>query len=165
MRRLALVLLLTGCGWTNTNLASPPVPPAAPPPDPWVGIERLELELHPLYSVLPRAVAPLSDGRELWTYEDGEACRRQFLIAGPVVQGRRLIGQCPPRCAARPTSRPCTPGEANSEQQASTSARVLGEVIKAAAKADVARQRAIEREQPVVTDCQDRPGGVRCVTR
>ena len=164
MQWLVAVAALAGCGWTNTNLAPAPPPrpaPPAPPPDPWVGIERLELEMHPLYSLLPHTTTVLSDGRELWTYEDGEACRRQFLVAGPVIQGRRLAGSCPPRCAARPTSRPCTPAEADGEQRAAQSAETrerVGRALEAYGKA--------ARPPPeTTTDCREHLGGVRCVTR
>lgn len=101
--------------------------------DAWRGARLTELELHPLFSSMPRTVTPVSDGSELWSYSNcravaqpivcnkvGEAtictggaqgqacCNNQFVVRGGMVEGYRAVGRCYTNCSVRPASRSCS---------------------------------------------------------
>jgi hypothetical protein len=98
----------------------------------WRGTPLMELQVHPLFSTIPKAVEPLSDGSELWTYSNcisrrsarvcnpvgtsmicsgGQAnevcCYNQFLVQGDHVIWYRPIGSCYTDCSTRPSSDRC----------------------------------------------------------
>lgn len=100
--------------------------------DAWKGVSRAELQMHPVFSVLPKKVEAISNGDEWWTYSSchvetgpvscnkvGQSnlctgggaeevcCHHQFLVQGERVASYRAIGKCSTDCSARPASRPC----------------------------------------------------------
>jgi hypothetical protein len=167
---MLVLLAVTGCGWTNTNLAPGPPPRSTASPvrpadlEAWQGAPRIELETHPLFSTLPRAATLLSDGRELWDYPncvDGVCCHNQFFLAGPSVQAYRAVGSCYTDCSTRPASRQCPPAELGAQAQAARTAESQ-ERFRRALQAIGESGRS--RPQPVTTDCREHLGGVRCVT-
>lgn len=99
--------------------------------DAWTGIPLAELEMHPLFSTLPRNIRALSDGRQLWTFSNcksiveiycmgsnglmacsgGETwrpcCQNQFVVRDTEVESFRAVGHCYTDCTVRPASRQC----------------------------------------------------------
>jgi len=97
----------------------------------WQRAAVSELEVHPLFSTLPKKVDRMSDGGELWTYsncvaakgrttcvdigsgvtscgggEQGQVCcHNQFLVRGQSVEWYRAVGSCYTDCSVRPVSR------------------------------------------------------------
>ena len=101
----------------------------------WVGAPVRDLQLHPLFSALPKKTEQLGHGSELWTYSNCVAyttpvtcsniggtvicsggasgvscCHNQLVVRGPMVEGYRVIGHCRTDCSVRPASRPCAEG-------------------------------------------------------
>ena len=135
MRRWLFATMLTaGCAWTNNGLQQQAVNEersAQDDVDSWRGQPILEVETHPMFSTLPRQVADLSDGSQLWSFArcqryeiparctaypigtvqfaqctggrvEQTCCIRQFRIADKVVQGFRALGPCVTGCQVRP---------------------------------------------------------------
>lgn len=117
----AIFLALAGCFVHSDDLAA------------WQGAPTVELQLHPLFSTIPKSVESLPDGSQLWTYSNcktgktaeicsasgnGQAtcvggiqtqacCHNQFLVKGSSVVWYRAVGSCYTDCSVRPASRPC----------------------------------------------------------
>lgn len=102
--------------------------------DAWKGASTDELLTHRLWSTVPRSVAALSDGTELWDFancaggttpvvcnkigvsvictggQEYEACcHNQFFVRGQQVLSYRPVGRCYTTCAVRPASAGCAP--------------------------------------------------------
>lgn len=107
MRTLLLAALLTGCAHVNQDDLNS-----------WAGAPTCALQMHQVFSTMPKRVEALDGGRELWTYSncshpvggDPETvryapdvcCHNQFVVNGQTVESYRTIGSCRTDYSVRP---------------------------------------------------------------
>ena len=118
-----LTMAMPGCGGKRMEVRDSDVVA-------WSGAHIQSLQVHPLFSTMPRSTADVAGGFELWTYHEcrkrsvecsttapnqftgrtntvcsggGESCcHHQFLINGARVEWYRPVGRCGTDCRSRP---------------------------------------------------------------